>query len=176
MIICVLAIGWAFIIVIKFPWNIFCISINFWQSVIFCPFKPQMWHAHEDVFYGFWISCVSSMVATMACFFFFLHVFTLWFIIPQFVQYLSIFVVLLYVFASATCFVFYGIESALLVFLVIMFFSHNIVTFLCCCNVDCFILEVVILRYDSKPTLKTIGKKLSMVGTYRPWANFWILS
>jgi hypothetical protein len=35
--------------------------------------------------------------------------------------------ILLYVFASATCLVLYGIKSALFASVVIMFFSHNIV-------------------------------------------------
>jgi hypothetical protein len=32
------------------------------------------------------------------------------------------------------------------------------------------------LRYDYKPTLNTIVRKLSMVGTCKPWNNFWIHS
>jgi hypothetical protein len=38
-------------------------------------------------------------------------------------------------------------------------FSHNIVASLWCCGVDHFIFVVVILRYDYKPTLNTIGRK-----------------
>jgi hypothetical protein len=45
--------------------------------IILCPFEPQMWHAYEDVFCGFRLSCVASMVITVVCFFFFLHVSTL---------------------------------------------------------------------------------------------------
>ncbi len=32
--------GWTSVITIDFPWNIFCISTNFGQSIILCPFKP----------------------------------------------------------------------------------------------------------------------------------------
>jgi hypothetical protein len=46
--------------------------------------------------------------------------------------------------------------------------SHNIATSLCCCNVDCFILVVEILKYDCKPILNIIGKKLYVVSTYKP--------
>jgi hypothetical protein len=63
--------GWTFVIITYLPWNIFCISTNFGQFVILCPFKPQMWHAYEDVFYGFWLGCVASMVVIVVCFFFF---------------------------------------------------------------------------------------------------------
>ncbi len=85
MIVCVSTIGWTSVITIDFPWNIFFILANFGQSVILCPLKPQMWHAYEDVFYGFWLVHITFVVATMVCSFFFLHVATLWFIIPQFV-------------------------------------------------------------------------------------------
>ncbi len=87
-------------------------------------------------------------------------------------QYLSVFVILLYVFACVGCLVFCGIESALLIFAVVMLSSHNIITFLCYCNVDCFIPEVVVLRYDYKPTLNTIITKLSMVGTCKPESTY----
>ncbi len=65
MIVCVSTIGWPSATVIDFPWNIFCISISFGQFVILCPFKPQMWHAYEDVFYVFWLGCATYVVATM---------------------------------------------------------------------------------------------------------------
>jgi hypothetical protein len=82
VIFCVLLIGCIFATVIDFPWHIFYISIKFGQFVILCPFKPQMWYAYEDVFYGFWFCCATFVVATMVCSFFFLHVSTLWLIIP----------------------------------------------------------------------------------------------
>jgi hypothetical protein len=63
-------IGWTSATIIDFPWNIFYILANFGQSVILCPFKPQMWHAYEDVFCVFWFGCATSMVATVVCFFF----------------------------------------------------------------------------------------------------------
>ncbi len=69
---------------------------------------------YEDVFYGFLFGCVAFVVTIMVYSFFFLHVSTLWFCIPQYVQYLSIFPILLYVFVSVACLVFYGIESAFL--------------------------------------------------------------
>jgi len=84
------------------------------------------------------------------------------------VQHLLVFPILLYVFGGATCLVFYGIESALLASMVVMFFSHNITTSLCCYNVNLFILGIAILRYDCKPALKTIVKKLFVVGTCKP--------
>ncbi len=141
MIVCVSAIGWTFVIITHFPWNIFCISVNFGQSIILCPFKPQMWHAYEDVFYGFWLGYVAFVVTTVVYFFFFLHVFTLWFIISQFVQYLLVFLVLFYVFVNATCLIFCDTDSALFASVVAMLSSHNIVAFLCY-SVDHFILRV----------------------------------
>jgi hypothetical protein len=135
-----------------------------------------MWHAYKDVFCGFWIGCATFVVATMFYCFFFLHVSTLWFVIPQFVQCLSVFLVLLYVFVGATCLVLCGTESALLASIVVMPSSHNIVAFLCYCSVDCFILEVTILRYDCKSTLNIIIIKLFVVNTYKPRTNFWICS
>jgi hypothetical protein len=65
-----------------------------------------------------------------------------------------------FVFISAACLVLCGIKSALLIFVIVMASSHNIVTFLCHCNVDRFILEVVVLKYDCKPTLNTTVKKI----------------
>ncbi len=96
MIVYLLATGWTSVVTTNFPWNIFCISTNFGQSIILCPFKPQMWHAYEDVFCGFWLGCVAFVVATVVYFFFFLHVSTLWFTIPQFVQCLLIFLALFF--------------------------------------------------------------------------------
>ncbi len=55
---------------------------------------------------------------------------------PQFVQYLSIFPVLLCVFGGATYLVLCCTKSALLAFAIIMPSSHNITTFLCCCSVN----------------------------------------
>ncbi len=110
-------------------------------------------------------------LATMVCSFFFLHVSRLWLVIPQFVQHLSIFLVLPCVFGIDTCLVLYGIESALLPSAIIILFSHNNVATLCC-SVDLFILIVAILRYDCKPTLTTVINKLSLVGTCKLWANF----
>ncbi len=111
---------------------------------------------------------VAFMVSTLVCFFFFLHVFTLCFVIPQFVQCLLVFLVLFCVFAGAACLVLYGIKSAILAFVVVTPSSHNIVTSLCYCSVDHFILAITILRYDCKPALDTIVRKLSMVGTCKP--------
>jgi hypothetical protein len=73
MTICVSTIGWTFVTATKFPWNIFYISSNFGQSIILCPFKPQMWHAYEDVFYGFWFGCVTSVAGFFFLFFACLH-------------------------------------------------------------------------------------------------------
>ncbi len=70
MIVCVSTTGWTSVIITYLLWNFFCISTNFGQFVILCPFKPQMWHAYEDVFYGFWLGCVASMVAIVVFFFF----------------------------------------------------------------------------------------------------------
>ncbi len=92
--------------------------------------------AYENVFCSFWFSCVAYVVAIMVCSFFFLYVSTLWLIIWQFVQYLLVFLVLLYVFGSGACLIYFGIESTLLAFAVVMPSSHNIATSLCCCNVE----------------------------------------
>jgi len=54
-----------------FPWNIFCILVNFRQSIILCPFKPHVRHAYEDVLCGFWLGCVTSLVAIVVYFLFF---------------------------------------------------------------------------------------------------------
>ncbi len=83
-------------------------------------------------------------------------------------QYLSIFLISLYVFGGIACFAFCGIKSAFLTLAIVMFFSHNIATYLCCCNVDCFILIVAILTYDCKPALNTVVNKLYVVGTCKP--------
>ncbi len=40
MTVCISTIGWTSTIVTNFPWNIFCILVNFGQFVILCPFKP----------------------------------------------------------------------------------------------------------------------------------------
>jgi hypothetical protein len=122
-----------------------------------------MWHAYEDVICGFQLGCVASMVCS-----FFLHVTTSWLVIRYFVQCLSIFLILLCVFIGVTCLVLCGIDNALLAFIVVMPFSHNIATSLCCYNVDHFILVVAILKYDCKPTLNTILKKRKVVSTYKP--------
>jgi hypothetical protein len=127
-----------------------------------------VWHAYEDVFYDFWLCYVASMVAiVVSC----LSLF-----IPQFVQYLLIFPVLLYVFGSDAYLVLYGIENVLLVSTIVIPSSHNITPSLCCYSVDRFILTIKIPRYDYKPTLNKVVKKLFVVSTCKPWANFWILS
>jgi hypothetical protein len=108
--------------------------------------------------------------------FFFLHVSTLWFVIPQFVQCLSIFLILLCVFAYAACLVLCGTNSTFFAFVIVIPSSNNIATSLCCYNVDNFILIVQILGYDCKPVLNTIVRKLYMVGICKPWVNFWICS
>jgi hypothetical protein len=76
-------------------------------------------------------------------------------------QYLLVSHVLLYVFASVAYLVLCGIESAILVFAIVMPSSHIIVASLCCCSVDHFILVVAILRYDYKLALNIIiGKTI----------------
>jgi hypothetical protein len=76
------------------------------------------------------------MVAIMVFSFFFIHVSTLWLVIPQFVQYLLVFHVLLYVFHGATYFVLFGTKNAFLALAIVVYFSHNILASLCCCSVD----------------------------------------
>ncbi len=83
-------------------------------------------------------------------------------------QYLSILLILLCVFASVAWLVLCGIESALLAFEVVMPSSHNIIASLCCYSVDHFILVVAILRYDCNHVLNIVVKKLSMVGICKP--------
>jgi len=58
----------------------------------------------------------------------------------------------------------YGIENAFLASAIIMPFPHNIVTSLCCCNVERFILAIAILKYDYILALNIIGKKMYVVG------------
>jgi hypothetical protein len=169
-------IGCTFITIIDFPGNIFYISANFGQFVILCPFKPQMWHAYEDVFYVFSLGCATYVVATVVFSFFFQHVSTLWFVIPQFLQCLLVFPTLFCVFFGAACLVLYGTNNTLLISAVVIPSSHNIATSSCCCNVDHFIPAVIIIRYDYKPTLNIVVRKLSMVGTCKPLAKFWICS
>jgi hypothetical protein len=84
------------------------------------------------------------------------------------VQCLLIFLVLLCVFTSVAYLVFGGTKSALLVYVAVMPSSHNISASLCCCNVDRFILEVAILRYDCELALNIVVKKLFMVNTCKP--------
>ncbi len=124
----------------------------------------------------FLLGCATSMVATVVYYFLLLHVSMLWYVIPQFVQCLLVFLVLLCVFVGATCFILYGAQSELLASVVVMPSSHNIATSLCYCNVDYFILVVIIMRYDCKLVLNTTIKKLFVVGIYKPWTNFWICS
>jgi hypothetical protein len=65
-----------------------------------------------------------------------------------------------------------GINNALLAFAIVIPSSHNIVASLCYCNVDRFILVIVIPRYDCKHVLNTIVKRLFVVDICKPWANF----
>ncbi len=88
-------------------------------------------------------------------------------IIPQFVQYLSIFLVSFCVFGGIACFVFCT-KSALLASVVVIPSSHNITTSLCCCSVDRFILVVATLRYECKLAINTIVKKLFVVDICKP--------
>jgi hypothetical protein len=135
-----------------------------------------MWHAYEDVFCGFWLGCVAFMVATMGCFFFFLHVFKFMIRHPIiYVMFVNLPYIIL-IFIGVTYFVLCGIKSALLVSTIVMPSSHNIVVSLCCCSVNCFVFVFTILKYDCKPALNLIVKNLSVVGTCKPWANFWIRS
>jgi len=73
-----------------------------------------------------------------------------------------------YFFLGTTYLIFCGIDSAILAYAIVIFSSHNIIASLCCCNVDCFIPVVVILKYDCKLVLNTIVRKLSMVSTCKP--------
>jgi len=70
-----------------------------------------MWYAYEDVFYGFWFSYATFMATIVVCFFLILHVSTLWLLIPQFMQYLLVLLLLLCVFSVAACLVLYDTES-----------------------------------------------------------------
>jgi hypothetical protein len=83
-------------------------------------------------------------------------------------QYLSIFLVLFYVFGGAIGLVLYGTKIVLLDLKIVIPFSHNITTSLCCCNVDRFILVVVIMKYDYKLALNTIIIFLFMVSICKP--------
>ncbi len=71
-------------------------------------------------------------------------------------------------FANVVSLVLCGTESALLVYVIIMPSSHNIATFLCCCNIDLLITKVTMMRYDCKHVLHIIVKTLSTVGAYNP--------
>ncbi len=175
MIVYVSTIGWTFVTTVHFPWNIFCISTNFGQFVILCPFKPQMQRAYEDVFCGFWFGCAASVVSIVLYYFFFLHVSTLWSIIPQFVQCLLVFFILFCVFVNVACLVLCGTKSVFLAFVVVMPSSHNITTSLCC-SVDCFIPTITFLKYDCKLALNIVVRKKKLVNNCKPWTNFWIRS
>jgi len=63
--------NWTSATITDFPWNIFCISWNFGQFVILCPFKPKMWQAYENILCNFWLSWATS-IATIVVYFFFL--------------------------------------------------------------------------------------------------------
>jgi hypothetical protein len=160
----------------KMPMKHFLHLNKLWTICHFMSIKPQMWHAYEDVLCVFWFDCVAFVVAIVVCTFFFLHVSTLWFVGPKFVQCLAIFHILLCVFASVAYLVLCGIDSAFLAFVIVIHFSHNIVASLCFCNVNHFIPTIVILRYDYKPVLSRIIRKLFMIRTCKPWTNLWIYS
>jgi hypothetical protein len=99
---------------------------------------------------------------------FFLYVSTLLLVIPQFVKYLSVFLTIIYVFGNVAYLVLCGTESELLAFATIFPSSHSIVTSLCYCSVDHFIPAIIILRYDCKPALNIVFKKLFVVNTCKP--------
>jgi hypothetical protein len=134
-----------------------------------------MWQAYGDVFWSFWLGWATSVLAIIVCSFF-LHVSTLWLIVPQFVQNLSVFPVLLHVFGGATCFVLYVTNSALLVSRVVIPSSHNIVVSLFYWSVNYFIPIVAILKYHFRLALNIVVMKLFVVGTCKPWTSFWIYS
>jgi hypothetical protein len=71
-----------------------------------------------------------------------------------------------FIFANIACLILCGIDSAHLAFAVVIPSSHNIAASLCC-NVDHFIPEVTILRYNYKLTLNTIIRKQFVVGIYK---------
>jgi len=76
--------------------------------------------------------------------------------------------VLLCVSASTAYLIVYGSNNALFASAVVILSSHNIAASLCCCNVECFILVVKILKHDYKLALNTIVKKLSLVSICKP--------
>jgi hypothetical protein len=67
-----------------------------------------------------------------------------------------------------TYLIFCGTNNALLAFVVVIPFSHNIVASLFCCSVDNFIPVVAIMRYDYKLALNTIVRKQFVVGACKP--------
>ncbi len=79
-------------------------------------------------------------------------------------QNLSVFPKLFYVFGGVTYFVLCGTYNALLTSAIIILFSHNIIASLCCWSVDYFTFIIAIMRYDCKPILNTIVRKLYVVG------------
>ncbi len=86
-------------------------------------------------------------------------------------RYLSVFLVLLYVFSGVACLVICGTKNAFLASIIIISSSHNIIASLCCCSVnhvDHFIAAIAIMSYDYKLTLNTIVKKLFVVSTCKP--------
>jgi len=142
-------IGWTFANVTNIPWNIFYNLVNFKHSVILCPFKPHMWHAYENVFVVF-----DSIVLPLWL--------PLWSItFCMFPHYDYSFHKLCNTCQSSLYYsMFYGIESAFLALAIVIPSSHNIVASLCCYSVECLILAITILKYDCKPTLNTIVKKV----------------
>jgi hypothetical protein len=92
----------------------------------------------------------TSMATTLVYSFFFLHVSTLWLFIPQFVQYLLVFLILLCGFGDVTRLVLCGTKNVLFVSIIIIPSSHNNIASLCCCSLDRFIPKIAILKYDYK--------------------------
>jgi len=82
------------------------------------------------------------------------------------VQYLLVFLALLYVSGGIVCLVLCGTKNPLLALIVIIPSSHNIVASLCYVNHS--IPTTTISRYDYKLALNIVFKKLSMVGTCEP--------
>jgi hypothetical protein len=166
MIVYVLTTCWNYVIVTNFPLSSSQKTLDNLWFYVHSNHKCDM---HMKTSCVFWFRCVAFVVTTVVCFFFFLNVSTLWFVISQFVQYLSIFLVLLCIFVGVAYLVLCGTDSPFS-FAIIIHFSHNITASLCCCSVEYFIL--IVTRYDCKPTLNTVIRKLLVVGTCKPWTNF----
>ncbi len=142
---------------------IICHFMSIQTKNVACVWKCLLWFLTL-----LWCLCVCHY----GLFLLILPISTLWLVIPQLVQYLSIFLLLLCVFSGVAYLILCGTFLISIVFIP----SHNIVASLCYYSIDHFIPIIAIIRYDCKLALNTIFKKIFVVIICKPWTNFWIHS